>query len=236
MADRQTELLEKEDPRFYSIFIFDTGLGMLATSEKLGSDTVGFGLPSSPGLFLNLALNSRKQIEKIKLEDCFDKHPKPQGTWPEDHKKLFDYFELMISQIIFSYSAIEAFANIKIPKDFIYRTTRSDKKFIEEYDKNQAERYVSIDVKLDKILPQVFNVKTPNGTKLWENYQHLKKLRDRIIHLKSIDITASGPETKTIWGDLLRNQKTDFPRQVFDLIGHYISKEEGHRWFKKFPY
>ena len=236
MTDRQTELLEKEDPRFYAIDKFNTGLASISTTEKVGSEILNFGLPSSPGLFLNLALNCKKQVDQINLENCFDKHPAPQGTWPEDHKKLFDFFELMVSQIIFSYSAIEAFANIKIPSDFIYRTKRSDKKFIEEYDKEQAERYVSLDGKLDKILPQVFNVKTPCGTKLWENYQHIKKLRDRLIHLKSSDTTSSGPEVKTIWGDLMRNQKTDFPRQVHELIGHYIFKETGHRWFKKFPY
>lgn len=235
-TERQTELLEKEDPRFYAIDKFDTGLISLSTTEKVGNEILGFGLPSSPGLFLSLALNYKKKVDQINLEDCFDKHPAPQGTWPENHQKLFDFFELMLGQIIFSYSALEAFANIKIPDDFIYRSKRSDKKFIEEYDKDQAERYVSLDAKLDKILPQVFKVKTPSGTKLWDNYQYLKKLRDRLIHLKSSDMTPSGPEVKTIWGDLMRNKKTDFPKQVHDLMGHYISKVSGNRWFRKFPY
>ena len=164
MQDRQDDLLEKEDPRFYAIDKFNTGLASVATTEKIGNEILGFGLPSSPGLFLSLALKSKKQVDKINLEYCFDKHPAPQGTYPEDHKMLFDFFELMMSQIIFSFSAIETFANIKIPKEFIYRTKRSDKKFTEEYDKEQAERNVSLDIKLDKILPQVFNVKTPIGT------------------------------------------------------------------------
>jgi hypothetical protein len=236
MTDRQTELLEKEDPRFYAIGKLNTGIGSIATIEKVGKEVLSFGLPSSPGLFLNLALNSKRQIDKINFEDCFDKHPAPQGTYPENHEMLFNFIELMMSQIIFSHSAIETFANIKIPNEFLYRTKRSDKKFIEEYNKDQVERYVSLDDKLDKVLPQIFNVKTPKGTKLWENYQNLKKLRDRLIHLKSRDMSASGPEIKTIWGDLMRNQKTDFTKQVHELIGHFISKETGHRWYKKFPY
>lgn len=236
MTDRQSELLDKEDPRFYAIDKLNTGIVSVATIEKVGQGILSFGLPSSPGLFLNLALTSKKQVDKINLADCFIKHPAPQGTYPEDHEMLFNFFELMMSQIIFSYSATETFANITVPDEFIYRTKRSDKKFTEEYNKDQIERNLSLDVKLDRVLPQVFNVKTPIGTKLWDNYQNLKKLRDRLIHLKSSDMTAKGPEIKTIWGDLMRNKKTDFSTQVHELIGHFISKETGHRWFKKFPY
>ncbi len=236
MQDRQTQLLEKEDPRFFAIDKFDTGLASIATSERIGSEVFGFGLPSSSGLFLNVALNCKKQIDKIEIEECFDRHPYPQGTYPENHRMLFDFFELMISQIIFSYSAIEAFANISIPKDFIYRTKRGDKKFIEEYDKDQVERNVSLDNKLDKILPIVFKVKTPTGTKHWDNYQNIKKLRDRLIHLKSNDTKANGPDVKTIWGDLIRNKPINFSKQAHQIIGHYIAKEVGYRWHKEYPY
>ena len=236
MADRQTELLDQEDPRFYAIDKFNTGLASIATTEKVGKEILNFSLPSSPALFLNLALSSQKQIKKINLEDCFDRHPAPQGIYPDDHKLLFDFFEFMMSQIIFAYSAIQAFANVSIPREFIYRDKRSYKKCVEEYDKEQLERNVSLDVKLDKVLPEIFNVNTPSGTKVWENYQHLKKLRDRLVHLKSNDMTASGPEIKTIWGDLIRNQQVEFSMQVHELIGYYISKGASSRWFKKFPY
>jgi hypothetical protein len=236
MADRQTELLEKEDARFYAIDKFNTGLASIATTEKVEKTILSFGLPSTSSLFLNLSLQAKQEIDALDIEKCFDKHNEGQGTYPEDHKLLFDFFELMISQTIFSFSAIEAFANISIPKDYIYRVKRSDKKFIEEYDKDQTERYVSLDNKLDKILPNVFNVKTPSGTKIWDNFQNIKKLRDRLIHLKSSDTTASGPDIKTIWGDLIRNKKVDFTKQAHQIIGHYIDKKEGFRWHKKFPY
>jgi hypothetical protein len=79
-------------------------------------------------------------------------------------------------------------------------------------------------------------VSSPKGTKLWDDFKNLKKLRDRIIHLKNNDITSSGPDIDTVWGILIRSQKINFPKQAHELIGHYISNQEGHRWFKKYPY
>jgi len=232
--DRQTELLEKEDPRYFAIDKFNTGLISVAKIEKINGKYLSFGLPSSSALFLNMALNSYNQVKLIKIEECFDDHP--QGTWPDNHKMLFDFFELMMSQIVFSFTAIETFANIAIPEKYIYRHQRTDKKYTEEYSKYQAEQNLKLDVKLDKILPEIYSVKSPIGTKLWEKFQHHKKIRDRLIHLKSSDMSASGPEIKTIWGDLIRNQKVNYSEQSHQLIGHYFSKNGGSRWFKKFPY
>jgi hypothetical protein len=171
IMDRQTELLEKEDPRFYAIDKFNTGLASIATTEKLNGQIVSFGLPSGPGLFLSLALNFRRQVEGINLDKCFDKHPEPQGTWPEDHKNLFDFFELMTGQIIFSFTAIETFSNIRIPKDYKFLLNRIDPKSSKEYDKDQVERRISLENKLDIILPEIETVETPKNNKdLWDAF------------------------------------------------------------------
>jgi len=235
--DRQTELLAKEDPRFYAIDKLNTGLGCIATIEKLNGQVLSFGLPSSPGLFLSLALNFKKQVDKINLNNCFDIHPHPQGTWPEDHTNLFDFFELMVGQIIFSYTAIETFSNIRIPKDYKFQVKRIDPKSTKEYNKDQVERRISLDNKLDLILTEIENVDSPKNDKdLWKNFIKHKGLRDRLIHLKSVDMNSSGPEINTIWGDLLRHHKTDFVTNSHKLIGHFIEHKNGSRWFKKFPY
>jgi hypothetical protein len=238
MANKKhLEILEKEDPRFYAIDKFKTGVVSIATTEKIEGEKLSFGLPSSPGLFLSLALNFKKQVDKINLTTCFDKHPYPQGTWPEDHKNLFDFFELMIGQIIFSYTAIETFSNIMIPNEYKFQFNRIDPKSTKEYDKEKIERTVSLDKKLDLILPEILSVSSPiNRTELWGKFMLHKDLRDRLIHLKSVDMTASGPEINTIWGDLIRNHKTGFVILAHNIIGHFISNKSGFRWFTKFPY
>lgn len=235
--DRQSELLEKEDPRFYAIDKFNTGLASIATTENIGGQILNFGLPSSPGLFLSLALNFKTQVDKINLDNCFDRHPHPQGTYPEDHKNLFDFFELMVGQVIFSFTALETFSNIRIPKDYNFNYNRIDPKSTKVYDKDQVERRISLDNKLELILPEIENVTSPkNDSNLWDLFLKHKELRDRLIHLKSVDMTASGPDLNTIWGDLLRNHKTDFVTNSQKIIGHFIGHKVGSRWFKKFPY
>lgn len=235
--DRQTELLENEDPRFFAIDKLNTGLASIATTEKFNGQVLSFGIPSGPGLFLSLALNCYQQASKIDLTNCFDNHPYPQGTWPENHTNLFNFFELMIGQIIFSYTAIETFSNISIPKDYKFEFKRIDPKSIKLYDKDQVERRLSLDKKLDLVLPEVLSVNSPaKESEIWIQFLFHKELRDRLIHLKSIDVSSSGAEERTIWGDLLRNHKTDFVASAHKLIGHFIGHKKGFRWFKKFPY
>jgi len=236
MTLQQDELLEKEDPRFYSI---DTKTEMpllyIATQEKVKGTYCDFGLPSSAGLFLSLALKAHNKAQGFAFSETFIDHP-PNGIWPDGHEKLFNYFEDMMAQIVFSHSAIEAFANISIPIDYEYKDNKSNKKCTETYNKDQIERSVSLEKKLDKVLPEIFEVKSPSNGSLWNLFLELDKIRHRIIHLKSIDTTSSGAEKITLWGDLLRNQQTDYSKLSHALMGHYLSKKGGSRWFKKFPY
>lgn len=92
-TERQQKLLEAEDPRYHAIGPVGTGLGMIATVERLHEKTIGFGLPSAPALFLNIAREAHLRRAAIDVSSTFIAHPPPQGTWPEDHGPLFNYFE-----------------------------------------------------------------------------------------------------------------------------------------------
>ena len=115
-TQRQIELIEKEDWRFYAIDFVGTGLGSLATTEKYEKKNVSFGLPSAPALYLSLAQKAHQRRLIFDQTKFFVKHP--EGTWVEDSKILFDFFEEFSAEIIFSFTALEAFANELIPKDF----------------------------------------------------------------------------------------------------------------------
>ncbi|WP_131535514.1 hypothetical protein [Pedobacter nototheniae] len=236
MQKKPQELLNEEDPRYHAIGILGAGTACLATSEFIDKKTVHFCLPSSPALFLNLAYKAKMELEVIDMKQCLLELADAGNSPPKTHKILFDFLELMLAQAIFSFTALECFANTSIPSNYVFRTKRADKKFIEEYDSEQIERNLTLDVKFDKILPNIFEVKSPSGTKLWEIYQQLKKLRDRLIHLKSNDMSKTGPEIKTIWGDLIRNRNRDYAKLAYDLIGYYLKDKDGMRWFKMSPY
>ncbi len=77
---------------------------------------------------------------------------------------------------------------------------------------------------------------TPKGRAVWEKYKKIKKARDRIIHLKSIDKRASGPEDETIWGTLLRMHDEPLCDYAHAIIGYFKPAVEKRRYFGKYPY
>jgi len=234
MTDRQDEQLSIEDWRFYAIEKFGTGLASIATQESLAEGAVvGFGLPSAPALFLSMAFAAYHKRASVNVSNLFDKHPPPQGTWPEHHAPLFDYFEVAMFEIICSFSAIEAAVNEAIPDGFVYsRPTKSGQAPM-MLKRDEIERKLSLDDKLKRVLPQALNKANPASGKFWPPYLDLQDLRDRLIHLKSVDRKASGPEDETIWGRLLRIGPTVYPQIAANMIGHFY--DPNRRWFRLRP-
>ena len=225
-----TELLKNEDWRFHAIGPMGTGFGMLATTEKLSMRHLSFGLPSAPALYLSLARAAHARRVTIDVEACFIKHPSPQGTYPENHKLLFDYFESVMAEVIFSFTAIEAFANESIPANFVYSWKSA--KEVKQLARADIERYVQLDEKLKRMLPEAHSIKSPANTNVWQEFKTLKAVRDRLVHIKSIDRRASGPENQTIWGAMLEQRSMDFPSVAQHVIGAYESLVKERRWFR----
>lgn len=232
MTDNQDELLAKHDGRYYAIDKFNTGLALLVKAEKLGKrGHVDFGVPSSPALFLSAAQRSFLQIKDIDPSGMFYKWQ--NSRIPINHSKLFDYFEVFASHVVFSFTALEAFANEAIPTDFEYQSEKKGETIVLK--KPDIERSINLDEKLHSVLPKALGVATPKGKKPWEQYKLLKKMRDRIIHLKTIDRTASGPEKESVWGMMLRSHGEPFCDYAHAMMGHYLT-ESNRRWHREYPY
>lgn len=152
MTDRQDELLAKHDGRYFAIDKLNTGLAVLAKAEKLGKRRrVDFGVPSSPALFLHAAYRAYLQITNIDPDLMFYKWQ--NARIPVNHSKLFDYFELFASHVVFSFTALEAFANEAIPKEFEYKAEKKNGQ-ISVLKKSDMERVLNLDEKLHSVLPQ----------------------------------------------------------------------------------
>ena len=231
---RQDELLEKEDGRYYAIDKFNTGLASIATTERLENKIVSFGLPSGPALFLHLAHQAYLKARDIDPLALFDQHA--QGIWPDDQKDLFDFLEELISHVVFSFTALEAFANEVIPESFTYTFAVEKSGDKRTYGKDEIERRINLGEKLGVVLPEIFKMPTPKGGAVWEKYKKIKKARDRIIHLKSIDKRPSGPEDETIWGTLLRMHDEPLCDYAHAIIGYFKPAVEKRRYFGKYPY
>jgi hypothetical protein len=223
--------LNKEDWRFFAIDKFGTGSASIATLERLSErNVVGFGLPSAPALFISMAFSAYRTRTLVNVSELFDNHPHSQGTYPDDHTPLFNYFEAVIAEVVCSHSAIEAAVNEMIPEAFVYHRSRKSGQEAVSMTRHEIERAVSLDEKLKKVLPQALNIANPAGGNLWPAYQELQDLRDRLIHLKSVDRKSSGVEEDTIWGRLLRIGPTAFPYVALDMIAHFYNPDR--RWFR----
>lgn len=228
-TERQIELLKAEDWRYHAIGPMGTGLGSMATTEDVNGKMVSFSLPSAPALYLNLARSAHLRRAAIDLPSVFT--ITPHGVYPDDHGPLFDYFENFALEIIFSFTALEAFANEVVPPDFIYQYKKDKKSEAVALCKADIERQISLDEKLKIVLPMAHNIKSPNGTKQWQDYKKLKYVRNRLIHLKSIDRKSSGPEHQTLWGLMLEDQKYIYPDMTARIIGHFDVLVKSRRWF-----
>lgn len=198
---------------------------------KYQNQIISFGLPNACALYLGNSYRLYKQAIKILAQNNRKIRKKRIPN-----KLAFSYFEKIMGAIFFAYSSIEAFANTEIP-DNHYHYKRRKKIFLAE-SKNTIERWESTEVKLGDILPTVWKIESPKGKPEWEEYKGLKKVRDRIIHLKSVDqnVVKDGPDS--IWKILYNEKVSNYPGIAKNLIAYFYEKkpELKPRWYKNLPH
>ncbi len=203
-----------------------------------GFHTLDFPIPSMTSLFLSQAYEDWTASQHFLTEEEFlDKPDKTDVSTVIHPKEDYIFFSLLQQRmvaIVFAYTALESFANESIPETYIFKRLRDDKKCTEEFNKEQAE-HLSLDTKLHEVLPLIFGIKSPKGTIVWQKYISLKKLRDRIIHMKSKDKEPSKPRDETIWSELLNKSYPNLALEAKAVIGYYLdSLPTKPRWFIEF--
>ncbi|MDD2388427.1 MAG: hypothetical protein PHP23_01655 [Desulfobacterales bacterium] len=197
------------------------------TSTIQDSTEVSFPPPSPTALFLSIAFNNFKSSKPLYneiIKSCLN----------DEFTGLFNYFEYTIASIIFSFNALESYANDKIVEDKYY-----EKKFKSGiYGALSSKRieWLSLDEKIGNVLPQQLNVKTPKGTVLWEAYIRLRKLRNKIVHVTTKDQNKSNINTgmypENIWSDLLQSHDENYPEISINIILHFEDKNKLPHWLK----
>jgi hypothetical protein len=163
--------------------------------------------------------------------------PVPARSFSGDNHRVI--FTDPSSSAAFAHTAIEAFANEVIndfiPDSFVYTFQKKDGQ-LEQLSKSDIERRIELDQKLHSVLPQGLSLASPKGTAVWQHYQEIKKMRNRIIHLKAVDRNRSGPEEEGLWGDMLRSYSVPYCDYAYAIIGHYNPAAENRRWFQRYRY
>lgn len=207
----------------------------LQMSDKavLSGATVSFFTPNNVSLFLSSAKKELAKSNSI-YKSLFGKINKTKHKKfkisDKDLPRLYNYFESIQMAIVSMYTAIESFANICIPHDYVYEKN-NPRGVKESYSKELIERYVATSEKIDRILPLILKCDSPKGTRLWQDFKELECLRNDIIHPKT---TKKNRETKEDSSFLCTLLADDFIRKVtsgFDLVSYFCKQDTSHSLF-----
>ena len=147
-----------------------------------------------------------------------------------------------MASVVFSFTAVESFANQAISRayasGFRYEQQTRGNSSPTSLELGTVERELALDEKLSRVLPLIFNVPTPKGTITWQSFKNLKKIRDRIVHPKTRDTEQSGPDADTLWKILLERPERFPSFQAYDIIGYFYERSAGEmpRWYANWPY
>ena len=231
--------------------VYPVGAPVELVSPMLFERQLLFAPVANPSALLlslaaRLAASARPHLDGLARLELVG-NPKTRQVHGEAAEAFFAALEDLVGCTVFSVAALEAFANGTIPDDFVHEAPRGDGRCTEMFDKQQVERHVSLEVKLDQILPKIRKVPSPKGSKLWGRFVAMRDLRDRLIHLKSSDTKAirdvgTGPAwpdglMNYLWSLLLTERVTEFPTSAKEMMAHYYPNcpQDMPRWLRKCP-
>lgn len=155
---------------------------------------IEYFVPNNIALLLSISRKSLKSAE-VMYKEVFLKYNedinnnKVDELW-KNCTLVSDYIELMQTSIVFGYTALEAFANISIPDEYIYISKPNSKGIREQLDKQAIERWLRLQDKLAIVLPDIYQSNKLTAQKYWSHFLLLEEHRNNIIHQKSIDRTS----------------------------------------------
>lgn len=197
------------------------------TELVINNKKISFYTPNSVSLCLSISSKEWTIAEKI-FKELIEPRLREVAPYTFDEKltsKLFNYFEHVQTSIIFSYNAVESFANGSIHKDFTYERT-NNKGIKEVFDKNTIERWLSTSEKIKEILPLIYKKDFPAKDKMWNDFVKLESIRNDIIHPKT---AKSGTTLEgTFFKYLMEPEVFKLIKSSFKLINYFIDGDKFH--------
>lgn len=160
---------------------------------NIENSKIQFLTPSMVALQINIANESIRKVKKLKdrikiIPSEQEKDDRELGEKMIGHTlEVYEFIEQAQKSIIFSFTALETFVNLSIPKDFIWEKTTTRKKEI--YNKEQIERYIPWKEKINLVITDIYKLPEIKQTKFWSSLIELLEIRNRLIHIKSSDDT-----------------------------------------------
>jgi hypothetical protein len=185
-----------------------------------------FITPSPVALALEIAVRSAKSARETRSQITWGPAESPDGArWAnaDDLGKLYLYFEESMIAITFAFQALETFVNQVIVMSLEGTMKVLRRKEQVDWTAGEIERNCTTEEKLATILPSLGSIRSPKGTKLWEQFVDLKALRDGTMHLKELNQYARGSDddTRTLYFQFLNRDPIEYPKHAMALIRHF---------------
>jgi len=198
---------------------------------------VAFNTPSAVALALNIAFQASTAAVALKARITYRDIATPlgggKGVETDDSGLLFDYFQQCMVAVTFSFQSLEAFCNQVVSRTLVAPLNITRKSGSQSMDAADIERYLSTDEKLATVLPQLLGIQGPKGTKLWQRYNGLKKIRDSTIHLKSEDqYSSSNIDRESLFFQFLNHHPHQYPRIALEIV-EYFERRPDVRWLNE---
>ena len=204
--------------------------------EVSAGKLISFATPSSVAMALNVARQAATTAEDLRTKIVFravNAGDKPAfGVASDSLPVLYDFLENSMLSAVFSYQAIEAFANSSIVRGLTSPQEVTSKGKSVVMTPEEMERWLTTSEKLDQVLPLLKSVKSPKGTVIWQNFQKLEDARNSTVHIKTRD--QYGNTGDSLFFQMLSVRTTAFPSIAAKLIRHYFLENQVPRWLLKF--
>lgn len=164
----------------------------------LKNQTLTYFVPNNIALLLSVSSRALNDARRLFAENIVASELELDITKVTGDKKaametlsslICDYLEYIQTAIVFGYTAIESFANLSIPNDYVHQRVVKGNDQQECLDKEAIERWLPLKTKLKTILRDVYQTERVEQQKFWEKFSTLEKYRNAIVHQKSISHT-----------------------------------------------
>lgn len=178
-----------------------TGSMLLQELETVSIDKnkeITYFCPNNVAVLLSISSKAVSKAMELQQGFFLSKSMEFQVEKVEGDKKDFlnkvssavcDYIEQVQTAVVFAYTALETFANLSIPEEYLYHCENKSKGIKETYDKTAIERWLGLKTKVQHILTEIYGTEKVERKKWWGHFSNLENFRNDIIHQKTITST-----------------------------------------------
>ena len=204
-----------------------------------------FVTPSASAMSLAIALENAERAtvcrERIAFSDVVTPFGPGKSVTDESISELYEYFQSYFAAVVFSFLALEVFANEVIsqhPKKTV-KTDRGScgKKREVELRAEQLESKSSTEEKLAVVLPTILGTATPRGRAPWEAFKELQRARNEVMHLKAKDSNPRVERPEQLEHGTLLARAFDedvwkLPKAAVEMIGYFAVPTLEPKWLE----